>query len=54
MLPEFHLTEDTFTLKLLLKRAERLIDVVIANLYLHWFSPPFLCVCFEISQERAM
>ncbi len=38
MLPEFHLTEDTFTLKLLLQRTERLIDVVVADQYLHLFT----------------
>jgi len=35
MLPEFHLAEHAFALKLLLERAERLIDIVVADLYLH-------------------
>ena len=35
MLAELHLAEDTFTLKLLLERAERLVDIVVANLHLH-------------------
>ena len=35
MLPEFHFPEHTFTLKLFLQSPEGLIDVVIANLYLH-------------------
>ena len=32
---QFHFPEDTFALKLLLERFERLIDVVIANGYMH-------------------
>ncbi len=35
MLPEFHFPEHAFALKLLLQGTESLIDVVVANLYLH-------------------
>jgi hypothetical protein len=35
MLLELHLTKNAFTLKLLLQRAERLIDIVVANTDLH-------------------
>ena len=54
MLPKLHFAEHAFALHLLLERPERLIDIVVANLYLHWFSPPFLSVSFEIPQERAI
>ena len=35
MLLELHFTKHTFTLKFLLQSAKRLIDIVIANTYLH-------------------
>ncbi len=35
MLLELHFPKHTFTLKLFLQGAEGLIDVVVANLYLH-------------------
>ncbi|MBB5516706.1 hypothetical protein FHS89_002746 [Rubricella aquisinus] len=35
MLPEFHFPEHTFALELFLQGAERLIDIVVANLNLH-------------------
>lgn len=35
MLPKLHFPKHTFTLKFLLQGAEGLIDVVVANLYLH-------------------
>jgi len=35
MLPQLHFTEDAFTLHLFLERLERLIDIVVANQYLH-------------------
>src|SRR6056297_3178714 len=54
MLPKLRFTEHAFALHLLLERPKRLIDIVVANLYLHWFSPPFLSVSFEIPQERAI
>jgi len=54
MLPKLHLAEHTFALKLLLQSPERLVDIVVAYLYLHWFSPPFRRLSFEISQEAAI
>lgn len=38
---EFHFTEDTFPLHLLLERAEGLVNVVVAYDYLHSRSQPF-------------
>ena len=35
MLPKLHLAKDAFTLHFLLQSAERLIDVIVANQYLH-------------------
>ena len=35
MATQLHLTEDTFTLHLLLERLERLVDIVVANENLH-------------------
>ena len=35
MLAKLHLAEDTFPLQLLLQRSQSLVDVVIANKYLH-------------------
>ncbi|SOH93318.1 hypothetical protein SAMN06273572_1011174 [Monaibacterium marinum] len=35
MLPKLHFPKHTFTLKFFLQGAEGLIDVVVANLYLH-------------------
>ena len=35
VLPEFHFPENTFTLQFLFQSPEGLIDIVIANLYLH-------------------
>ena len=35
MLPELHFAEDAFALHLLLQRPKRLIDIVVANQYLH-------------------
>lgn len=40
VVPELHLPENAFALQLLLQRAERLIDIVIANNYLQ-AEPPF-------------
>ena len=34
VVPELHLTENAFALQLLLQRAQRLVDIVIANNYL--------------------
>lgn len=41
MLPKLHFTENALTLELLFQSAERLIDIIVANLYLHVVSPPF-------------
>lgn len=40
MAAQFHLAEHAFTLKLLLERLQRLIDIVVANenLHLAWHS----------------
>jgi hypothetical protein len=35
MLAKLHLAEDAFPLQLLLQRSQSLVDVVIANKYLH-------------------
>ncbi|OJH45485.1 30S ribosomal protein S21 [Paracoccus sp. SM22M-07] len=42
MLPKLHFTEDTFALKFLLQGAERLLDVVVANIDLHVVVTTFL------------
>tara|TARA_R100000656_G_scaffold123789_1_gene100758 strand:- start:224 stop:532 length:309 start_codon:yes stop_codon:yes gene_type:complete len=39
--PKFHFAEDTFTLHFLLQRFESLINVIVANEYLHELSLPF-------------
>ncbi len=54
MLPKLHFTKHTFALQFLLQRPKRLIDIVVANLYLHWLSPPFGLRVLEISQGRAI
>lgn len=38
---QLHLAKHTFALQLLLQRPKRLIDIVIANDYLHAEHPPF-------------
>ena len=35
MLPKLHLAKDAFALQLFLQRSQSLVDVVIANKYLH-------------------
>lgn len=35
MLPQLHFPKNAFALKLFLQCPERLIDIVVANLYLH-------------------
>ena len=42
MLLELHFTENALTLKFFLQRAQRLIDVVITNTYLHVVNTTFL------------
>ena len=42
MLLELHFAKDTFTLKFLLQRPERLFDVIVANTYLHVVFTTFL------------
>ena len=54
MLLELHLAEDAFALKLLLQRPERLIDIVVADQYLHLVSPPSGSLRFDLRQERAI
>ena len=41
MLLKLHFTKNAFALQFFLERAKRLIDIVIANRYLHVVSPPF-------------
>jgi hypothetical protein len=41
VVPQLHLAEDAFALQLLLERAQRLVDIVIANNYLQ-ADPPFV------------
>lgn len=53
VLLEFHLTEHTFTLQFFLQGTKRLIDIIIANLYLHVVSPPFYVKVAEV-QEAAV
>ena len=54
MLPELHLAKHTLALQLLLERAQRLIDVVVTNHYLHLAFTTFPCLRFENWQERAI
>jgi len=41
VVPQLHLAENAFALQLLLQRAQRLVDIVIANNYLQ-ADPPFV------------
>jgi hypothetical protein len=41
VVPQLHFAEDAFALQLLLQRAQRLVDIVIANNYLQ-ADPPFV------------
>jgi hypothetical protein len=43
VVPQLHLAENAFALQLFLQRAQRLIDIVIANNYLQ-AEPPFVIV----------
>lgn len=43
MLPKLHFAKNALALHLLLQRAERLIDIVVTDSYLHSVSPPFPC-----------
>jgi hypothetical protein len=42
MLPKLHFAEHALTLELLLQRTESLVDVVVANAYLHVVVTTFL------------
>jgi hypothetical protein len=42
MLPKLHFTENAFALQLFLQGTERLIDIVVANTYLHVVFTTFL------------
>lgn len=42
MLPEFHFAKYSFALQFLFQRAKCLINVVVANLYLHRCRHPLL------------
>lgn len=53
MLPKLHFPKNAFTLELFFQRAERLINIVIAYLYLQEYSPPFKCA-FRYSQEGSI
>ena len=39
MIAKFHFTEDAFALHLFLERFERLVNIVVANKYLHELNP---------------
>src|SRR5690606_33344586 len=52
VVPELHFPENAFALQLLLQRAQRLIDIVIANNYLQ-AEPPFMRLKSLSSSETA-
>ena len=54
MLLKLHLTENALTLELLLQGTERLIDVIVANRYLHVVFTTFLSLSCKELQEPAL
>ena len=51
MTTKFHLAKDAFALHFLLQRLQRLVDIVVANQYLHAFFP-IVCTSRRVAAKR--